>query len=100
FSSAFVFGLLFYFRHVVSSRLLNLGRWTLLLIPVLFFTLGVTGKFNIFNMDEYIDKDITTTVVKEGEVQEENLTADTRTFLYEEVLNSAFKYNYVWLGRT
>lgn len=100
FSVSFILGLLFYFEDLISTRLINLGRWVLLLIPILLFTLGATGKFNVFNMDEYIKESITTTVVTNGVAQEESLTTDTRTFLYEEVLNSAFKYNYVWLGRT
>ena len=38
--------------------------------------------------------------IVDGQIYEEKLAADTRTFIYEEVLASALKNNYVIFGRT
>lgn len=35
-----------------------------------------------------------------GQWVEEDLSADTRTFIYEEVISSAIRHNYIWFGRT
>ena len=42
----------------------------------------------------------TQTKVINGQVKRENLAADTRTFIYEEVILSAIKHDYVLFGRT
>ena len=77
-----------------------IGGGLFLFLPIILFVLGILGIFNIFKMDEYIDKNYTINRSIEGEVIEENLKADTRTFLYVEVIESAVKYNYIWFGRT
>lgn len=100
FSISLLFSMLLYFKEIISRRLFEFGRWLLLTIPVILFILAVSGRFNIFKMDEYLQGDYTTTVVENGKAQEEDLTADTRTLIYEEVLSSAVKYDYVWFGRT
>jgi hypothetical protein len=52
-------------------------------------------------MDEYIGGDITTKGADSyGEVVEKNLKADTRTFLYRDVLHTADKYDSWWIGRS
>ena len=96
----FIFGLAYYFQGLLSINFLRVSRLVLLITPIIFFILGVTGKFNIFKMDEYISGDYKATSVVEGEIKEGSLTVDTRTFLYEEVIFSAIKYDYVFLGRT
>ncbi|QJD94410.1 hypothetical protein HH214_00235 [Mucilaginibacter robiniae] len=101
FSSALLLSFVYLFRNTIWIRFLGLTRWLLLIVPIVLFCLAVSGKFNVFKMDEYIKGDYTTTsVVEGGGTEEANLTTDTRTFLYEEVLSSAVKYSYIWLGRT
>jgi hypothetical protein len=58
------------------------------------------GVFNVFKMDKYIKGEYKISRSTKGEEKEESLTTDTRTFLYEEVLESAVKHNYSLLGRT
>lgn len=93
----FLLGLLYYARPFVGPKLLGLGRLFLLILPITLFILGATGQFNIFRMSEYIQGEYTTDT-SSGE--KEDLTADTRTGLYVEVVASALKNNYMWLGRT
>src|SRR5690606_8010144 len=62
--------------------------------------LALTGRFNIFNMEEYISGEYKTQTLIDGKLEETSLTADTRTLLYQETLTSAIKNNYVWHGRT
>lgn len=77
------------------------ARLTLFILPFVFFILGVSGIFNIFNMSEYLKGDFTSTGVDaEGNRAEQDLIVDTRTFLYIEVLESAVNNNYWLAGRT
>jgi hypothetical protein len=101
FSVAFLFGyLIYYFRFVFSIKIFNLIRLLFLIAPIVFFTLGVLGVFNVFKISDYIKGNYTTKVLVNGEINEESLTVDTRTFIYLEVLSSAVKNDYVLLGRT
>lgn len=90
---------IYYFRLTITKRGLNIVRITFLALPLLLFSLGATGIFNIFEMEKTIGE-ITTDTVIEGEKVELLLTADTRTIIYNEVIGSAVKNNYVIFGRT
>ncbi|MCY1723258.1 hypothetical protein OU798_23110 [Prolixibacteraceae bacterium Z1-6] len=69
--------------------------------PWVFFVLAINGIFNVFKMDEYIHSDFeTTTEYQNGVQMKQDLTSDTRTPLYQEVLESALENNYWLLGRT
>ena len=88
------------FRKFISYRLIKLAHWVCYLSPVIFLFLGLSGTFNIFeglasNKGDYVE-----TKVVDGQVVEEDLSADTRTFIYVEVIESALKHNYVLWGRT
>lgn len=88
---------LYYFRALFGNIILGLTRLFLLCIPIVFFGLAISGQFNPFKLDQYVDGEYVTT--HESGVSE-NLKADTRTALYLEVLSSAINNDYVWLGRT
>ncbi len=100
FSVASVLGLLFYFRWFIREWIFKVIHAILILLPVILLVLAITDVFNIFKMNEYLEGDYTTTTYEGGEDQEASLTADTRTLLYAEVINSALKNNYVIMGRT
>ena len=92
----------FYFSYFVSDKYLKIVHWVFYIAPIVLLILGISGTFNFFrdsvspsNRGKYVQ----TRVVK-GEVVEEHLDADTRTFIYEEVIRSAVKNNYVIWGRT
>lgn len=89
-----------YFSRLIPTSFLKLIHCLCFGIPIILLFLGISGTFNIFkelskNEDKYIEKKIVN-----GQVVEENLSADTRTFIYEEVIESAVKHNYVIWGRT
>lgn len=97
-----LFSLLYYYRRLISTVILEIIRNVLFLLPFVLFALAVSGQFNIFNISSYVEGDYSTQKVNErGEVESgEDLTVDTRSPLYLEVLNTAKKHNtWVW-GRS
>jgi len=101
FAIPLLIGNLYYFRKILSVKILNLSRLLLLFLPFVFFFMGVSGIFNVFKMDEYLGEDyIVSSNSKSGAFAEESLTTDSRTLLYEEVLGSAVRNVYVLFGRT
>ena len=100
FSIPIILSAAFYFKSYLTIKFFNSIRLIFLILPIFLFTLGVTGVFNIFNIGDYIPDELTKKSKKEGEVVDENLKVDTRTFLYEEVLSSAIKHKYIFIGRS
>jgi hypothetical protein len=90
---------IYYFRFSFIVKWLEGFRRIFLITPFILFILAFFGVFNIFKMDEYIG-DLQTNTIVDGEKTQVSLTTDTRTFLYEEVLYSAVKNNYIIFGRT
>lgn len=89
-----------YFRHLVPYKLIKIAHWTCYIAPIVLLTLGLTGTINIFedlssNKGKYVEKKVVN-----GQVVEDDLSADTRTFIYVEVIESALRHNYVIWGRT
>ncbi|WP_051119599.1 hypothetical protein [Gillisia sp. CAL575] len=95
-----ILGCSFYFRRLIRPKFLRICSFCLFIIPIVLLVLGISGQFNVFKMNEYINGDYTTRVVENGEMREASLTADTRTFLYVEVIESALKNEYALFGRT
>ncbi|WP_430936979.1 hypothetical protein [Saccharicrinis sp. 156] len=91
---------IYFSRSIIPKWILLLLRFKLMILPVILFALGVLGIFNIFKMDEYLGEQKQVKTNFEGEVVEEPLTADTRTFIYEEVLYTAQKHNSWLIGRS
>ena len=92
--------ILLFLRSIIPLKIIRLIHWFFYAIPICFLYLGLSGTFNVFkfinnNNDAYVQKSI-----QNGQLIEDDLTADTRTFIYEEVISSAFKNNYVLFGRT
>lgn len=87
------------FRYFVPLSLLELLRKAMFILPFVLFHLAVAGQFNIFNVDEYVEE--SPQVTKTGsEGKDENITTDTRTPLYVEVLETAETYDSWWFGRS
>lgn len=92
---------LYYFREKISQKVMGTLCITPFVIPLVLFTLGVTGVFNVFNLQDYLKGDYSVMGADEnGNRVELNVIQDTRTFLYEEVIQSAIHNNYWLLGRT
>ncbi len=93
--------IIYYVRKWISVKILEAVRIFFFIAPFILFALAATNTFNIFNMEEYIDREVTTTGTDyRGRHTEIDVLQDTRTFLYEEVIHSAIKNNYVMFGRT
>jgi hypothetical protein len=85
---------LYYFRNFISKRFIRNLNYVILFVPILLLILGVTKQFNIFanNIDD--DKYTLSTTNFENE----SLVADTRTFLYQEILSSLYLNNTLFFG--
>ncbi len=89
--------LIYFFRFVINKWVLEIFRNLLFITPFVLFVLALTGTFNIFKAGEdRNDEFVTKQVAANGEIEENDLTADTRTFIYEEEINSSI-YRNTWL---
>jgi len=95
-----VFGLLYYLRKFLNNFIFKIGHILFLILPFVLLLLGLTGTFNVFKMDQYINGNYQTTSYETGQKEKISLKADTRTFIYVENIQSALKHNYVLQGRT
>lgn len=93
--------LLYFYRRKISDKFLIIGHWGCYILTIVLLYTGMTGKFNIFE-DMTSNEGKYTTMKKgaNGNYVQEDLSADTRTFIYREVVESAIKNDYVWIGRT
>ncbi|MFE3869271.1 hypothetical protein ACFX5E_14495 [Flavobacterium sp. LS2P90] len=92
---------IYYFRFILSNKFFEFIRKMLFVAPLILFLLAVNGIFNVFNMDEYIKGNYVEKKRDErGQMIEDKLTADTRTFLYVEVLKTAVEYDSWLIGRS
>ena len=91
---------IYYFRNILTDKILNNIRLVLIITPFIFFTLAVTGVFNVFNISDYLGEFSSVGVDDHGKRDEIDLSQDTRTFLYIEVLESAINNDYWIFGRT
>jgi hypothetical protein len=86
---------LYYFRSYFRL-LIKPVHAILFLLPIILLYLGIGGQYNIFAQAE---KSGTYTVkAQKGDLGEVNLTGDTRTFLYEEVLGTLLRNGSVVMG--
>ncbi|WP_282054681.1 hypothetical protein [Maribacter luteus] len=91
--------LVYYFKILANTKVLKATRFLFMVLPFVLLYLAITNTFNVFKMNEYIEGDYKTE--QEQDIGgPADLTADTRSPLYVEVIVSALKYDYVLLGRT
>jgi len=91
-----------YYHRYIPIFLVHLGHWFFYLVSILFVILGVSGVYNVFSPDSFEgEKTIETNQVYGQSIEEgEDLSADTRTFIYVEVITSAIENDYVIFGRS
>lgn len=97
---ALTMSVVYFVGNYISDKILKFLHWFLYIIPIVFLVLGTMGVFNVFEEMNSDDEQYQQKTVKDGQVVEQNLSADTRTGLYEEVIVSAVKHNYIICGRT
>lgn len=90
-----------YFHRYIGKRIYRFAHIFCYILPLVLLGLGLTGVFNPFEkmFDDNKGKFVEQKMV-EGEMTDVDISADTRTFIYEEVIQSALDHNYVILGRT
>jgi hypothetical protein len=87
---------LYYFRKFILKSWLKVIHLLIFALPLLLLVLGVTGEYNVF---EKTSQNNTYTIkAQKGDLGTENLAADTRTFLYVEVLSSMVKNGTLLIG--
>lgn len=86
-------------KHI-SILFLKISHWTLFITPIVLLFLGLTGQFNVFKGLEKSQSGYVEEKIVNGELQSENLSQDTRTDIYVEIITSAIDNNYVLWGRT
>lgn len=93
-------GLLF-IKNTLLFRLLELLRNILFIAPFLLLFLASLDIFNPFKIEKYTNSNYQQTKKNEnGQDIQVNLSADTRTAIYFEVINTAKKYNSWIIGRS
>tara|TARA_B110000238_G_scaffold197721_1_gene240819 strand:- start:510 stop:1790 length:1281 start_codon:yes stop_codon:yes gene_type:complete len=100
FSVPIFLSILYYQKSILKLMFLKIVYKSLFFLPLFFLILGTFSSFNIFKLDEFISGEYSTIQVVKGESKEVSLMTDTRTFIYEEVIQSALINNYVLFGRT
>ncbi len=100
------FSFFYYLKYVITfntiKRISFVIALFLLVSPFALFLLASTTNFNIFKITEYYNLN-TERFERESAVydnQTYSFFADTRTFLYTEVISSAIKNEYVLFGRS
>lgn len=68
--------------------------------PIILFGLGVTGVFNVFNIEKELGLEGKYVMKSADTGDDYSALADTRTFLYVEEITSAMRNNYVIQGRS
>ena len=91
---------IYYFKEKISIKFLEGVRLLMIIAPFVFLSLGITGVFNVFKMSDYLGEFRATGLDDHGDRNVIDVTADTRTFLYVEVIQSAINNNYITFGRT
>lgn len=82
-----------------NKRRIQVIMHSLIITPIIFFILGVSGIFNIFKIEEELNLKNTYTITSEGGEGYSALT-DTRTGLYIEEIESAIINDYLIYGRS
>lgn len=77
-----------YFKPLIHRRLVNIAAIVIIAIPFYYFSLYLTTGFSVFNSE-----------LSAHSSSLGNNEADTRTFIYEEVLDDLKHSNTIWLGK-
>ncbi len=87
----------YYFRVFIKKNFIEFLRIVFIITPFILFILGVTDIFNIFKIGENTNgKFVNHQQLAGGEIREDDITEDSRTFIYDEVLQSGI-YRDTWL---
>jgi hypothetical protein len=89
-----------YFYYQIPKWSIRLVHLLFLILPLILLYLAVIDVFNVFKMDEYITGEYTQEITTAEGLEEDDLKADTRTFIYRNVFATLETYDaWVW-GRS
>jgi hypothetical protein len=90
------------YKDFIFVPFLRVINWIIWICTFSLVILFVTGTYNIFSETSEKEKGKYTTEIKklDGSTGTEDITSDTRSTIYESVIESAIKNDYVWFGRT
>lgn len=90
--------LLYYTRNYIKKGLLEIFRIILFAAPLVFLLLGITNTFNIFKINEDMEGEyVSERTLSNGEEKISDYASDSRTFLYQEVIQSGIDRNtWIW----
>lgn len=80
--------------HLIMAKLMHAICFAL---PLILLMLGISGKFNIFKLQDYMSTKLSYT---SSYGTEESVLDDTRTLIFEEQIISALNNKYLIYGRT
>lgn len=102
FSVCLLLGFVYYIPIIRSifKRWMKEIVYVLWVLPIVMLGLGVTGVFNVFNIEEELGLEGKYMVKSSNSGEDVSALVDTRTFLYSEEITSAVKNNYVIQGRS
>lgn len=97
---ALLFSFLCLIPKFMNKKIIKIGYWGGYSVTICLLVLGLSGQFNVFedlssNEGKYVERRMV-----DGALVESDLAADTRTFIYIEVLESAIRNGYIVWGRT
>lgn len=97
-----VIAIIWKFRFYIRNSMLSFSNWCVWIGTIMLIYLFVTGSYNIFaeSAEKEKGKHTTEIVRLDGSISIEDASADTRTGIYEDVIESAIKNDYVWFGRS
>ena len=89
-------------KDYYHKKFINLFFIICYVVPCILLYLGISGTFNIFadTYESNTGKYTNVIVDENGNITEEDALTDTRTFIYEEVIESAVNNGYIIEGRT
>lgn len=86
--------------RLAFRRIYSLLYVSLFTFPIILFSLGVLGIFNVFQLDEEFDLKGKYSYTSADSGEERSMLTDTRTGLYVWVINSAIEHNYIVTGHS
>ena len=88
-----------FFSKLFIKNILKPAYIFLFCLPLILVGLGTSGVFNVFKMDEYIKGDYERKISSNQGKEKDDLKADTRTFIYQNVFFTLNKYDAWLFGR-
>lgn len=99
---ALFFSIICLLHRFIPTFVMKLMHWAFYATACVLLYLGLNGQYNIFEAtsNEYGGVNYIEITEEDGEEKQVDIAADTRTFIYKEVIYSAINNDYIVWGRT